>query len=198
MFKLLKFEILAWLDALFRWMPGRIGSTVRRYRHRQSFKSCGNVSFGTGCEFLSPQTMCFEGLIRVGNNSFFSAEGGAISVGAGTAFNIGVHINSSVGGAIRIGDSCLIGPNVVMRTAGHRFDDPRVPICKQGHIIGEINIEDNVWIGANAVILRGVRIGSGAVVGAGSVVVRDIAPMSIAVGVPAKVIKFRKDVTLNE
>lgn len=116
-------------------------------------KRCHNVSFGTGCEFLSPQTMFFEGLVRIGNNSFFSAEGGAISVRAGTAFNMSAHINASLGGQIRIGESCLVGPNVVMRTAGHRFDDPRVPIREQVHIFGDINIEDNVWIGASAVVL---------------------------------------------
>lgn len=195
MFKLLVYEIQAWLEALIRWMPGRIGGAARHCWSRHRFRRGDNVSFGTGCEFLSPQAMCFEGLVSIGNNSFFSAEGGAISVGAGTAFNMSTHINASVGGQITIGESCLIGPNVVMRTAGHRFDDPRVPIRQQGHIVGDINIEDNVWIGASAVVLGGVHIGTGAVIGAGAVVTRDVAAMAIAVGIPAKVIKLRKDVT---
>lgn len=181
-----------WLEALVRFMPGRIGGTIRRFWFRQRFKTSDMVSIGTGCEFLSPQTMCFEGSVSIGGNSFFSADGGAISIGTMTSLNSNVHINASVGGTIQIGELCLIGPNVIMRTAGHRFDDPRVPIRQQGHIHRDIQIEDNVWIGAGAVVLGGVRIGTGAVIGAGAVVTRDVAAMSIAVGVPARVIKFRK------
>jgi galactoside O-acetyltransferase len=109
-----------------------------------------------------------------------------------------VHINASVGGAIRIGQQCLIGPNVVMRTAGHRFDDPRLPIRDQGHVVRDITIDDNVWIGAGAIILGGVHICEGAVIGAGAVVVRNVAAMAIAVGVPAKVIGSRKTVVAND
>lgn len=192
MLELFSTEIRAWLEASIRFMPGRIGGAVRRFWYKQHFRSCEKVSIGTGCEFLSPQTMRFGGLVSIGRNSFFSAEGGAILIGTKTSFNSNVHINSSVGGTIRIGESCLIGPNVIMRTAGHRFDDPGVPIRQQGHIVGDIIIEDNVWIGASAVVLGGVRIGAGALIGAGAVVNRDIAAMAIAVGVPAKVVKFRK------
>ena len=93
---------------------------------------------------------------------------------------------------IKIGKLCLIGPGVVMRTSQHRFDEPYLPIRQQGHDVADIFIEDNVWIGAHAVILGGVRIRSGAVIGAGAVVNKDIPAMAVAVGVPAKVIKFRK------
>lgn len=129
---------------------------------------------------------------------FFTADGGSIAVGGMTSFNSNVHINASVGGAIRIGGLCLIGPNVVMRTAGHRFDDPQRPIREQGHVVRDITIEDDVWIGAGAIILGGVHIGEGAVIGAGAVVVRDVAALAIAVGVPAKVIGSRKTVAAND
>ena len=190
-------ETLAWLDALVTHIPGRIGGAVRRKWFGRRFQQADAVSIGTGCEFVSPQTIRFEGLVGIGKNSFFTAEGGAISVGSNTAFNTSVHINASVAGQIRIGNWCLIGPNVVMRTAGHRYDDREVFIRRQGHVAGDICIEDDVWIGANAVVLGGVRIGRGAVIGAGSVVTRDIPSMAVAAGVPAKAIRFRGDQTVT-
>ena len=190
-------EIRAWIEALIRWTPGLIGNAARRYWFRRRFKSGEHVFIGTGCEFLSPQTMCFEDSVAIGGGSFFSAEGGAIFVGSGTSFNANVHINASVGGTIQIGDSCLIGPNVVMRTAGHRFDNPRIPIRQQGHIALDINIGNDVWIGAGAIVLGGVSIVIGAVIGAGAVVTKDIASMDVAVGIPARMIRSRKNMACH-
>lgn len=198
MLKAMFLEILMWLEAIVRHMPGRAGVAARRSWFRHRFGKCGRITMGTGCQFLSPQTMCFAGPVTIGPNAFFTADGGSIAVGRMTSFNSNVHINASVGGAIRIGQQCLIGPNVVMRTAGHRFDDPRLAIRDQGHVVRDITIEDDVWIGAGAIILGGVHIGEGAVIGAGAVVVRDVAALAIAVGVPAKVIGSRKTVAAND
>lgn len=191
MFKFASKEILAWMEAFVRFVPGRVGNAMRRLWFRIRFQKCGNVSIGMGCEFICPNKIRFEGLVSIGKNSFFTAEGGFIVVGNNTAFNMNVHINASVGGEIRIGEWCLIGPNAVMRTASHRYDNPNLFIRQQGHIVGDIHIEDDVWIGANAVILGGVHIGRGAVIGAGAVVTKDVPSMAIVVGVPAQVIKFR-------
>jgi acetyltransferase-like isoleucine patch superfamily enzyme len=184
-------EMIAWTESLIRFMPGRIGSVARRAWFGRRFQKSDKVHIGVGCVFISPHSISFEGLLSIGNNSFFTAEGGSIVVGSTTAFNMNVHINASVGGGIRIGEGCLIGPNVVMRTASHRYDNPNLLIKQQGHFIGDIHLEDDVWIGANAVILGGVHIGRGAVIGAGAVVAKDVPSMAIAVGVPAKVIRFR-------
>ena len=61
-----------------------------------------------------------------------------------------------------------------------------------GHVVGNIIIGDNCWIGANSVITKGVSIGDGTIIGAGSIVTKDIPPMSIAVGAPARVIGYRE------
>jgi len=164
---------------------------MRRLWFRRRFQKCKKVDIGVGCEFSSPHTISFEGFVGIGKNGYFTADGGSIMVGNNTYFNINVHINASAGGVIRIGESCLIGPNVVMRTANHRYDKSNIFICRQGHVAGDIEIEDDVWIGANAVILGGIRIGKSSVVGAGAVVTKDIPSMAIALGVPAKVVKFR-------
>ena len=79
-----------------------------------------------------------------------------------------------------------------MRTANHKYAHAELNIQDQGHIVADIIIEDDCWIGANAVILSGVHIGRGAVIGAGSIVTKNIPSMAVAVGIPAKIIKYRK------
>lgn len=184
-------EIQAWLVTFVSFLPGRIGNGMRRLWFRSRFLDSDRPYIGLGCEFISPNTITFRGMVSIGKNSFFTAEGGSIVVGNNTAFNMNVHINASVGGEIKIGECCRVGPNVVMRTASHKYDNPAIQILQQGHAISDISIDDDVWIGANAVILGGVHIGSGAVVGAGAVVTKDVPSMAIVGGVPAKVIKFR-------
>lgn len=184
-------EFFFWIEAFVRFAPGRIGATLRMSWFRRRLQQRNNFFIGIGCEFLAYKNILLGDLVSIGKNSFFTAEGGSIKVGSHTAFNINVHINASVGGEIIIGKNCLIGPNVVMRTAGHRFDNVNTPIQKQEHIVGDIVIEDDVWIGTNAIILGKVHIGRGAVIGAGAVVTKDVPSMAISVGVPAKVIKYR-------
>lgn len=88
-------------------------------------------------------------------------------------------------GGIYIGDGVLIGHNVVLATLNHDFD----PNKRSNIIPKPIHIGCNVWIGANAVILPGITVGSGAIVAAGAVVSRDVPPNTIVGGVPARAIK---------
>ena len=143
------------------------------------------------CILLGVENIKFSKNVSIGFKSLFTAEGGEIIVGANTSFNSGVHINASVCGKIVIGENCLIGPNVVMRTADHVFERIDIPIRKQGHKCANIFLDDDVWIGANVIILGGVTIGKGVVVGAGSVVTKNIPEYSVVVGAPAKIIKSR-------
>lgn len=191
MSKALLREVRAFVEALIRFVPGVSGVALRKAWFGRRFKSSGEVFIERGCEFVSPEAMCFEGVVGIGMGSFFAADGGSIEVGDNAAFNTNVHVNASVGGEIKIGRWCIIGPNVVMRTAGHKFDNPNEFIRKQGHVMLDIILGDDVWVGANAVILGGVRVGKGAVIGAGAVVTKDVPPFGIAVGVPARVIKYR-------
>ncbi|MDR1464962.1 MAG: sugar O-acetyltransferase [Oscillospiraceae bacterium] len=90
-------------------------------------------------------------------------------------------------GKITIGDNALLAPNVVITTTGHAVD----PALRRRYIQFSlpVTIGDNVWIGANAVILPGVTIGDNAVIGAGSVVSRDVPPNVVAVGSPCRVLR---------
>jgi galactoside O-acetyltransferase len=88
---------------------------------------------------------------------------------------------------IRIGDGVMIAPSVTLTTTGHPVHPARrVDFARFSK---PIVIEDKVWIGSNAVVLPGVRIGYGSVIGAGSVVSRDIPPMVVAVGTPCRVLR---------
>lgn len=88
---------------------------------------------------------------------------------------------------VHIGDNVMIGPNTTITTVGH----PLSPEKRRRHLgqASEIKIGNDVWIGANVTVLPGVNIGNNVVVGAGAVVTKDIPDNSLAVGVPAKVIR---------
>ena len=88
-------------------------------------------------------------------------------------------------GGIFIGDGSLIGHNVVLATLNHSED----PTKRAGMHSAPIHIGKNVWIGSNATVLQGVSIGDGAIVAAGAVVTKDVPPMTVVGGVPAKFIK---------
>ena len=88
---------------------------------------------------------------------------------------------------VYIGDNVMIGPNTTITTVGH----PLSPKDRRAHLAqgSEIRIGNDVWLGANVTILPGVTIGDNVVVGAGGVVTKDIPPNSLALGVPARVVK---------
>ncbi len=115
--------------------------------------------------------------------------GSQLTIGDRVKLNFGVMINADRGGRIYIGDDVLIGPNVVLRAANHKFTDTSIPVTKQGHSGGEIKVENNVWIGANVVILPNVSIGTGSAIAAGSIVIKPIPARVVAGGVPAKVLR---------
>lgn len=106
--------------------------------------------------------------------------------------NSGIGMDSQVQGPIKIGKNVMIGPQFLCFTQDHNFDRVDIPMIKQGVSKRcRIIIEDDVWIGARVTILKGVKIGQGSIVAAGSVVTRDIPKFSIYGGVPAQMIKRR-------
>lgn len=113
--------------------------------------------------------------------------------------NCRINENVFIMGAY-IGNNVLIAPNVVFMRGQKIFDRIDVPMISQGGtgyngVIKEENIvkvEDDVWIGRNAIVMDKVIIGKGAIVGAGAVVTKDVPPYAIVGGVPAKIIKYRK------
>lgn len=142
---------------------------------RPLFRQCGaNVVVGHKC-----------------NLSYSNIEiGDDVYIGPGATINATHSI-------VRIGNKVMFGPNVTIMAGDHRTDvigaymyDVREKLPANDL---DVTIEDDVWIGSNAVILKGVRIGRGSVVGAGSVVVKDVPPYSVYVGHPGAKLRARWD-----
>lgn len=135
--------------------------------------------------------------LKPGSGKFFSGCGlwiwhpQYVFIGNNVYFNRNVLIGGvpDPAGEISIGDNCLIGPNVIIVSEDHDYDNQTLPIREAGFIVRPITIERNCWIGGNVTITKGVRVGEGSVIGANSVVINDIPPFSLAAGCPAKIIK---------
>lgn len=112
-----------------------------------------------------------------------------IEIGSDVFINRGVYIVAPM--SVQIGDNVLIGPYVVINSGMHHYENPAVPIREQGHKELPVIIEDDVWIGAHAMILPGITIGRGAIIGAGSVVTKNVPAFAVVGGVPARLIKWR-------
>lgn len=133
--------------------------------------------------------------IKIGDNftsmghDYLYADDGYMEIGNNFRINTNVQIGAS-SGKIIIGNNVLIGPNVVLRAADHGLSRNKL-IMNQTHKSGEIIVEDDVWIGSNAVILQNVRLARGCVVAAGAVVTKNVESYTIVGGVPARKIADR-------
>lgn len=180
--------------SIIRNIPGRAGILLRNMIYSSKFSSYGRSNaFLTGTHVRGYYNISIGSNVNIGiNNQIYCSDNpGGLVIGNNVFTNSNVMLNADCGGVIKIGNNVLIGPNVVIRSADHNFSSADKPILEQGHNGKEIIIEDDVWIGANAVVLKGVRISKGAVVGAGAVVTKDLDEYVVAGGVPAKKITSR-------
>ncbi|NLE45899.1 MAG: acetyltransferase [Chloroflexi bacterium] len=151
---------------------GRLSKRCRAFACRQFFHATGhNVNIEHGAYFGSGL------LVEIGDNS-------------------GIGVDCHVPADIRIGHDVMMGPEVLIigSKQRHRFDDTGMPMRLQGYeTASPVVIEDDVWLGARVIVLPGVRIGSGAVIGAGAVVTKDVPAFAVCAGNPARIIRFRND-----
>lgn len=172
--------------------------------------------------YVSPNATIFHNELELDHNVFIgervviyqAQNGGAVKIGGRTHIHREIIIETGDGGSLIIGNdthiqprcqfsaykgSIIIGSNVQIAPFcafypyNHRFESNKAIMDQSLFTKGGIVIEDDAWIGVGAIVLDGVRIGKGAVVGAGSVVSDNIPDDSIAAGVPARVVKMRKD-----
>jgi acetyltransferase-like isoleucine patch superfamily enzyme len=136
-----------------------------------------------------------DGRLEVGAHTLFEpdvwitiGDNGRVRIGSGTFLNIGTMVAAET--LVEIGDHCMFANGCFVSDASHRFDDPEKPVPWQGFTSkGPTRIGDNVWCGVNVVITTGVTVGERCVIGANSVVTRDLPPHSVAAGAPAKVLR---------
>jgi acetyltransferase-like isoleucine patch superfamily enzyme len=122
-----------------------------------------------------------RGVVLAGN--------GRLHIGSGTTINDGCQISAF--DEIHIGANCMFAPRVCVLDIDHRFDTRTQSLREQGYRTAPVHIGDDVWLGVNVVVLRGVRIGRGAIVAANSVVTRDVADFAIVAGAPARLLRMR-------
>ncbi|MBS5531519.1 acyltransferase [bacterium] len=151
-----------------------------------------------GCRHIVAEGRIFipqpAGKIRILGRTRFcrqvelSVAGGEFTIGGGF---VGPFVTISCHRKIRIGRSVLLANGVAIHDNNHGIDRIDVNIVEQPFVCREVWIGDDVWIGTRAVILPGVRIGSHAVVGAGSIVTRDVPDWAVVAGNPARLIRMR-------
>ena len=199
---------------IFGWIPTIIGIGMRSIIYKTIIHTNGlaaiekkvrllnteNITLGKGSYLDEGVNIhaCPKG-VKIGNNSLIMY-GSVLHVynfrDLPHAF-IQIGDNSLIGeytvirgqGGVTIGDRVYTSPFTQIIAVNHVFTDPNIPFIEQGITAEGIVIEDDVWIGANAIITDGVHIGEGAVIAAGAVVTKDIPPHTLAGGVPAKVIR---------
>jgi acetyltransferase-like isoleucine patch superfamily enzyme len=128
--------------------------------------------------------------LHVGAHTALRCHEGTLSVGDKSVLGRDVSINCYLD--VEVGASALFADHVYVSDFDHKYGDLDVPIKDQGIVKSRVRIEPDVWIGTKVTVRRGVVIGTGSVVGANAVVTRDVPPYSVAVGVPARVIKDRR------
>lgn len=106
----------------------------------------------------------------------------------------GIGKNSYISDYVHIGRYVMMGPECLIYTRNHEYRDYKTPMCFQGfQNYKPVVIEDDVWIGGRVTILPGVKIGKGAIIGAGSVVTKDVAKYNVVAGNPARTVKVRTE-----
>lgn len=113
--------------------------------------------------------------------------------------NSGIGIRSVIPPMVTIGNNVMMGPDCHIFTAFHEYSRTDIPMIQQGYSERKpVVIGDDVWIGIRTVIMPGVTIGNGSIIGAGAVVTKDVPDYAVVGGVPARVLRYRKnDITEN-
>ena len=201
----------------FSNLSGAFGYIARKSAYKGLFKSTGSgIILGKGLVLRHPKKVTLGDRVAIDDYVLIDASGagdegiqlgndviisrncviqgkiGGISIGQKTDLGCNTILSSS--GGISIGSSVLIAGNCYIGGGRYITDRLDIPMMQQGVFTrGKIIIQDDVWLGASSVVLDGVKIGKGCIIGAGSVVTKDLPDYAIAAGVPAKIIKMRTE-----
>ena len=202
------------LYLLVGWVPTVVGIALRGLLYRLILRMDGMAAIESGVRLRYASQIRLGQGSYLDQGTYLHACPGGIEIGAGTLVMHGavLHVynfrdlpkagikvgkNSLIGeysvirgqGGVEIGDRVYTSPFTQIIAVNHVFADPDKPFVEQGITAQGIVIEDDVWLGASAIITDGVRIGRGAVVAAGAVVTKDVAAHTVVAGVPARPIK---------
>jgi len=209
-----RYALEQFLFLLVGWIPTIVGIGLRALVYRLIVRMDGIAAIEPGVRLRFADQIQLGRNVYIDQNVYMHACPQGITVGAETFIMHGavLHVynfrdlphafirigaKSLIGeynvlrgqGGVTIGDRVYTAPLVQMLAVNHVYDDPRRPMMEQGITAEGITIEDDVWIGAGAIITDGVTIGKGAVVAAGAVVTQDVPPRTVVGGVPARILK---------
>ena len=214
--RFLQYELTSFL---FGNTSGALGYALRSWFYPKLFRTAGKgIIFGKGVVLRHPPRISLGDDVSIDDYTLLDASG---SGGEGIIINqnviisrncviqaktgpVTIHKNTDIGSntiissmsGITIGHSVLVSGNCYIGGGLYISDRLDIPMMDQGlYSKGPVVIEDDVWLGAGVVVLDGVQIGRGSIVGAGAVVAKDLPDYAIAVGIPADVIKFRRENT---
>lgn len=215
---LLRYEALT---GLLGPLPGAVGIALRSALYPRLFgeagrgvtigrsvtlRGPGRIHVGDGValdDYVQLATRAPGSSIRIGAGSLVArgtlihARGGTVEIGPESS--IGTHCRFGTTGSIRIGRYALFAAGCYVGGENHPVDDPSTPMVKQPVISkGGVRIGEDVWLGFRSTVLDGVTIGDGAVLGAHALATHDIPPGAIAVGSPARVVRYRDDLVTAE
>jgi acetyltransferase-like isoleucine patch superfamily enzyme len=202
------------LQGLLGWIPGIPGVGLRAVAYKLFLTTDGFAAIEDHVRIHRPEDIQLGASVYLDHGVYLHGGTGGLTIGAGSFIMNGCRLHvfnyrdlTQAGirlgrrtflgegstmrgqGGIVVGDNVLFGPHTQVLAVDHVFMNPEMPVMDQGITARGIVIEDNCWIGAGATVLDGVTIGRGAVIGAGAVVTTSIPPHSLAVGVPARVIR---------
>jgi acetyltransferase-like isoleucine patch superfamily enzyme len=132
----------------------------------------------------------FGRFVWIGDGTKIRCHEGVVEIGEKTV--LGQECTISAYQRVRIGEQCVIADRAMFIDFDHGVVDVERPIRQQGIYKRDVIVGSNVWIGYNACLLRGVRVGDNAIIGSNSVVTRDVPANAVVGGVPAKVIRMRE------
>lgn len=171
-------------------------------KSKVSFGNSVTLNRNVEINAISKEGITIGNNVSIGAYSKIQCSGTIKNLGKGLRIgdNCGVGEFSYFGaaGGIKIGDNVIMGQNVRFHSENHMFNQIDKPIREQGVTNLGIDIEEDCWIGAGCVFLDGIKVGKGCVIGANTLVNKNIPPYSIAVGNPVKVIKSRLGESINE
>ncbi len=159
------------------------------------------IYVGLGAKLIGGAKIHLSNNVKIMPQAMLVSLQGNIEIGEKTEVSMYSRVASM--GLVKIGSHVLMGPHVFIADYNHEYHNPTIPVMYQGNSFtpkadGSPNlvIGDGTWIGTNVVIVGNIHIGKNCVIGANSVVTKDVPDYSVAVGIPAKVIKkydFEKD-----
>ena len=166
-------------------------------KRKITFLGSATIEDYTKIDALSKGGITIGNNFSIGRNSIIECTGVLRELGEELEIgeNVGIAANAfiAVRGKVKIGSNTIIGPGVSIHSENHNFQELYTPIRLQGATRKGVTIGEDCWIGSKAVILDGVNIGNHVIVAAGAVVNKDVPDYAIVGGVPAKIIKKRKE-----